>query len=92
MIETNLMHAINEVIVIKPWFYVLKEILNHTRQVKVCLYVPSPWPCASKSPLEFNIVSVVTDCLMDRLGSEPILSVTVNLTVTMTETGRRRYV
>ena len=33
-------------------------------------------------------MSMVTDCLTGRLGLEPILSVSVNLTVTVTETVR----
>ena len=36
----------------------------------------------------FVTVSMVTDCLMHSLGSEPILPVSVNMVVTETETGR----
>ena len=36
----------------------------------------------------FVAVSMVTDCLMHSLGSEPILPVSVNMVVTETETER----
>ena len=39
-----------------------------------------------KSPPKFIIVPMVTDHLTDRLGSEPILSISVNLTEARTET------
>ena len=57
----------------------------HDHKVKItkaCLQV-----CQSLSPSKFIIVPMVTDHLTDRLGSEPILSISVNLTVTVTETG-----
>ena len=58
--------------------------------IKACLHVPSPRPCPSKSPAKFIIVPMVTDRLRDRLDSEPILSVNVNLMVTLADTGWRR--
>ena len=39
--------------------------------LKACLHVPSPCPCTSMSPSNFIIVSMETDRLMDRMGSEP---------------------
>ena len=62
----------------------------HDHKVKItkaCLQVPSLSPCPSLSPSKFIIVPMVPDHLTDRLGSEPILSISVNLTVTVTETG-----
>ena len=38
-----------------------------------------------------KIVSMLTDCLTDRLGLEPILSVSVNLTVAGRKRGESRY-
>ena len=55
---------------------------------KARLHVPSKYPCPSKSPSKFVIVSMVTDHLMDRLSSEHILSISVNVTMTVTETVR----
>ena len=49
------------------------------------LHIPSPSPCPSLSPSKFIIVPMVIDRLMDRLGSESILYVSVNLTVTGTK-------
>ena len=45
--------------------------------------VPSPSP----SPSKFNTVPMVTDCLTERMGPKLILSVNVNLTVTVMEMG-----
>ena len=69
----------------------LRMVTNYpfTRRISICvnisfkarLHVLSPSP----SPSKFNIVSVVMDFLMHRLGSESILSVSVNLTVTGAE-------
>ena len=42
---------------------------------KACLHVPSLSPCLSPSPSKFNILPMVTVCLMGRMGTEPILSV-----------------
>ena len=50
-------------------------------KLRACLHVPSPCPCPSKSLSTFTIVSMVMDHLTGRLGSEPILSMRVNLTV-----------
>ena len=47
--------------------------------LKTCLRVPSP--CS------FIILPMVKDHLMDRLSLEPILSINLYLTVTVTETG-----
>ena len=44
-------------------------------------------PCSCPSPSKFTIVPIVMDNLIDRLDSEPILSINVNLTVTVTDTG-----
>ena len=72
----------------------LRTVTNYpfTRRISICvnisvkarLHVPSPCPCLSLS--KFNIiVPVVMDFLLHRLGSESILSVSVNLTVTGAE-------
>ena len=53
---------------------------------KSCLHVPSPCPSPLKSLSKSINVPMVTDCLTDRLSSEPILSINVNLMVTVTET------
>ena len=45
---------------------------------KVCLHVLSPSPCLSPSPSNFNIVPMVTVRLMGRMGTEPILTVTIH--------------
>ena len=50
--------------------------------------VSTPCPSPSPSPSKFIIVPMVTDRLMDRLGSESILSISVNLTVTGMKTVR----
>ena len=52
-------------------------------KLRACLHVPSPCPCPSPSPSpsKFSIEPVVMDRLTGRLGSEPILSMRVNLTV-----------
>ena len=54
---------------------------------KARLHVQSMRPCPSKSKSRFITGPMVTDHLIDRLGSEPILSISVNLTTTVTETG-----
>ena len=46
--------------------------------IKVHLHAPSP------SPSKFIVVPMVTDLLTDRLGSQYIMNVNVNLTVTVT--------
>ena len=55
--------------------------------LKVCLHIPSPSPCLclSPSPSKFITVPMVMDCVTDRLGSEPIQSVSVNFTGTVKE-------
>ena len=55
--------------------------------VRACLHVPSLFPCPSKSASKFNIGSMVMDRLTDRLGSEPIPSLKVNLTVDVIKKG-----
>ena len=45
--------------------------------LKACLHVPSPSPSLSK----FNIVSMETDHLIDRMGSVPILSIKRTITI-----------
>ena len=52
--------------------------------LKALLQVPSPSPCPS--PPKSIIVPMMMGRLTDRLSSEPILSVSVNLTVTKTMT------
>ena len=54
---------------------------------KVCLDVPSLRQCPSPSLAKCNIVSMVTNRFMDRMGSEPILFVNVNLMETEMDTG-----
>ena len=80
------------------WFFLFSIILHSTMHMsRKCrsrqiieimngLHVLSLSPCPC--PSNFIIVSMVTDCLIDRLGSEPTLSVNVNLTETGTETVR----
>ena len=51
---------------------------------KVRLHVPSLSQCPSPSPSKLIIVPVVMDSLMDRLGSEPMLSLNIYLTVIVT--------
>ena len=41
--------------------------------VQVCLHIPSP--CPSMSPSKFIILSMETEHVTDRMGSEPILTV-----------------
>ena len=42
---------------------------------------PSRCPCLSPSLSKFNIVPMLTDCLVDRMGSRPILSVKWSSTI-----------
>ena len=56
--------------------------------LKPRFHVPSPSP--SPSPPNFIIVPIVTEHLMDTEGLEPIPSVSVNLTVMVTETEMAR--
>ena len=51
----------------------MKNLFSWT--LKVCLHVPSPCPLVS--PLLLSKLTLVTDCLTNRIGSEPILSVNV---------------
>ena len=52
-------------------------------QLNACLHTPSPSPSPSRSssPSKFIIVCIETDLLMDRLSSEPILSVKQSVTI-----------
>ena len=46
--------------------------------VRACLHVTSLSLCPSQSLSKFDIVPMETDCLTDRMGSEPNLSVTIH--------------
>ena len=65
-----------------PPFQFSGQMLHTFRMWVVSLHVLSPSPSPSLSPSKFIIVPMATDRLTDRLGSEPILSVGVNLTGT----------
>ena len=65
--------------------FVYTRLWNGT--LKDCLHVPFQCQCPSKSPLKFIIVSIVMNHLTDRLGLEPILSISVNLMVAVMEMG-----
>ena len=39
--------------------------------IKVCLYVTSPSPCPSKSPIKFNVALVVTETLTGKWVAHP---------------------
>ena len=65
-----------------PPFQLSGQMLHTFRMWVVSLHVLSPSPSPSLSTSKFIIVPMATDRLTDRLGSEPILSVGVNLTGT----------
>ena len=53
-------------------------VISHN-DVQICSHVPIPLP----SPLRFFIALIVTDRLMDRMGSAPILPITVDTTINL---------
>ena len=52
-----------------------------TVRVRVCLHVPSPSPSLSLSLSKFNIVPTVMVHLMDRMGTEPNLSIKRSISI-----------
>ena len=58
----------------------LHVMYSFLQPFKACLHVPSPSPCPSLSPSKFNIVSMETDHLTDRMGSVPILPIKRTMT------------
>ena len=69
------------------FLHLKQKVPKKFHHFRAFLHVLSPCPFPSKSLSKFNIVSMVVDCFTDRLGLEPILSVSVNLTVAVMEMG-----
>ena len=56
---------------------------------KVCSHLMSAFAFVSTSPSKFNIASMVTQTQNAQNGSEPILCINVNLTVTLMQTQKQ---